>query len=357
MLLFIFFIPLIEEIYKGSIDDVGLLGFTILIASGFYFGWNLNRVVSRRYCKWNLDKVNSVFSMSEVPMEWYQKNGFSEYKSRIEEEIIQTSTENKSTQYLALRTGFIFYFGVSFLVVVLNPYIDGRAITQWIFFIWPAPIYAIGMGIIAAILVKYSKTKSIRDKEYFENSPYFNQNDVFEVTKPDAINNILATGQLTLSVLFCLFITTIGIFMANYAVTDSTFDTPSKHELMNVSGILDDTKEKESHIAFKLEGDNNSEFSYLKRAGSYDYVLNTLKANHGNHITLSFNYLDENHSEYNKVVYELKIDEEVVRMYEQSKGSILIWQIISIVISIMLLSFGVLGIWGTWLEFKKSRET
>jgi len=359
MLIFIFFILFLEGIYKGALDDFSFLVFAIFMAVGFYFGWNINRVIARFYFKWSLDKVNRVFSMSEVPMEWYQKNGFREYKSKIEEGGIQTKAEHKSIQHLALRTGLIFYFGISFLVVVSNPYIEGRAITQWRFFLWPAPLYAIAMGIIALILLKYSDVKSIKDKEYFSNSLYFNQNDVFKVTKPDAINNILAKGQLTLGVLFCLFIASIGVFMANYAVTDNTFDTPSKHELINVSGILDDTKEKEkekeNHITFKLERDKNSVYAYLKRAGSYDYVLNILKASKGKNIIVSFNRSDANHSEHNKVVYELIIEKEDVRLYEQSKRSILIWQIISIVISLMFLSFGVLGIWGAWIEFKKSK--
>ena len=347
----------IEEVYKGFFEDVGFWIFGIFMVVGFYLGWSLNKVVAKLYGKWSLDQINKVLSMSEVPMEWYRKNGFSEYKALVEEELASTSTEHQSNMFVALRAGLIFYFFIGLSVVVFNPFIEGRAITQWNFFIWPAPLYAIAIGASVLISLKYSESKNIKDKQYFHSSSYFNeevalQNDSINSTYPDYLNNTLAKIQLFVGIVISVFLIVLGGGMLNYALTDDTFDIPSKPELRLASGTLAKVEEKEEYITFRLEHSKSSDFDYLKRSGSYDYVSDVLTASEGKNISVLFT----NHSEGRLVVYELKTEEKEIRLFEQSKRSLQIWRIISTVMSLIILIGGVFCVFGSWIEFKANKE-
>jgi uncharacterized membrane protein (DUF485 family) len=345
-----FLILLLEEVYSGLMDEFGFSIIAVFMLVGFWIGWNLNRLIALRFLGWNAIKVNNVFSKSEVPIDWYNKNGFIDYKLKQEERFSE-DIEQKTGLYILLKTSLTFYVMLNLLIVFVNPFLDGRAITNWSFILWPSPLYSMLIGLLILGAHKFSVYKDNKEKLYYEGTTYFDvgksqSEDVFTTAGTDRVNRFLAKGSLIFGGLLGAFVFILAFIIIKDVLYEPIFDVPNKDELLEFSGYADSVGNNEDSISFVLHPSNQS-FFYPKKAGAYDLVFESLKKAENKEISVLF----ANNDKY-QTVYELKTEKKYIRTYEESNRAIVIWQAISLLIGSMLLFFSPFMIYGSWLEYK-----
>lgn len=340
----------------GILDRFLAATFLVLMLTGFYTGWSLNKLIAQKYGKWSSSETEAIFSKSEVPLSWFKEGGFREYSAKVKEWLENEENSENSSISISIKSGILFYILISLNLIVLNPLIEGRSINSWAFALWPAPLYAIGMTALIFIAHKYSFFSERKKRQYLKTTAYF-KNDgetcfgTVQSKIDSKLDNFLTKCQLLFGIVTSTFILALAIFMTNYVVSDELFDIPPKEELQESIGHVLSAEKKDSLIVFDI-AEFNFSFAYPTNAGSYDKVLEVLK-NREKVTVLHKEHLSNSQQQYT-TVYELVSKNSNVRSYEQSKRSLTIWRVVSGILSLLFLAFGLLAFYGTRVEYKGS---
>jgi len=360
MICSVFSILVVGEWAERLLENYSFLLIPLMLL-GFSLGWESNKLIARWYFKWTTKKVNNVFSNSEVPREWYKENGFEKYRRGLIEEYETEGDEAVHPAYSASKSALFFYITLCCYFVIFEPFIDGRAITHWDFFLWPGPIYGVILGSTVLLSIYYTSHIKKRVKQYLITSTYlnFDKNECEEAKSSADLSTfgvVLNHGQLIINSLYTVFCLFLSVLTIHYALLDETLHVPPKESLQQVSGKIISVKEKDNHIDFTISSSPMT-FRYPKTAGASDEVFDSLKRHYGAHATvlneiLSYRAVDTNKAKHIKA-YEIHIENRIIRTYEQSLRSFIIWRVISGLMGFMILVFGVFMAIGTWLTYKE----
>ena len=357
-----------EELLDVAFGETALTIILPLLACfsiGAFLGWEANKLIARLYFNWSSNQVRCVFSLSEVPLQWFKANGFEDYRKNalsIQKENEKQLSRNQLL--VASRAALLFYILLSCYVVIVAPFLKGMAISNWSFFLWPGPLYGILIGTVTILSNYWTAYRINAIKSYISTSSYFNE-QLDEQSKTEKSSQVTGFGlfliysRLVGGVAVTLFSLSLSLLFFHLSFFDDAFKVPDRDSLIEVKGELSSTQKTEKTIQLYLSSDSKP-YDYPKKFGAYDEVFDSLSSSEKARITMLVtpvtNWPESTPKDVMRKVYEINKNNYSVRTYEEVESSTFIQRLVTFVFGVfMLASTGLMGV-GTWIQFKQDRE-
>jgi hypothetical protein len=354
-----------EDILEMGVGDTALtvmLPIFIILTIGASAGWAMNRLIARFYFRWFPQKIEDVFSKSEVPHNWFKLSGFEEYRKEVLlSQAQQEEHLSRSKVKIAFRAALVSYLLFGGLTVIFIPFVEGMAISNWKFFLWPLPLFGLAFGALSIFLNYWTAYRFKITRDYISGSSYLggisdNSPSKSIASKTSLFDSLLNYGNLAWSVLMLLVCIFISLLVFYYSALDDEFKVPPKSALVKVSGQISDVKKTEESIQINLST-ALIPYNYPKKFGSYDVVFNSLKGSTSQSISIYIKPRAQS-TEYklaaeNRKIYEIYSGNEVIRSYNEIKTSAYLHRIVYFVFGLLMLAgSGFMGL-GIWIQFKQ----